>query len=189
MSLDALASEIATAAKGEAKAITDAAKVQAKEIMAEAEATVAAHREGAVMRAQRECAQIETESVAAARQANQNAKLVARREELDSTWMMARESVSGAKMKGRAALLKSLLVEAKRDADKGMLLCPVAIDRAALEKSSTGFDFGDDVDGLGGFVLQTADGSVVLDYRFDGRLEKAWKDSLSTVSSILFGDE
>lgn len=189
MSLDALASEIATAAKSEAKAITDAAKAQAKDILADAEATVANHREAAVSRAERECAQIETESVAAARQSNQNAKLVARREELDATWQMAKESVSGAKMKGRAALLKSLVAEAKKDADKGMVICPVSIDRAALEKTATGFDFGDDVDGLGGFVLQTADGSVVLDYRFDGRLEEAWKNSLSGVSSILFGDE
>ncbi|MBC8437723.1 MAG: hypothetical protein H8D82_00460 [Euryarchaeota archaeon] len=188
MSLDALASEIATAAKSEVKAITDSAKAEAKVILDEAKAVAANQRDALIARAERDCAQIETESVAAARQANQNAKLVARREELDATWNAVKTKVGAAKLAGRAALLKSLVAESKKDAEKGMILCPVSIDRAALEKASTGYDFGDDVDGLGGFVLQTSDGSVVLDYRFNGRLEEAWKSNLSDVSATLFGD-
>jgi V/A-type H+-transporting ATPase subunit E len=188
MSLDALASEIATAAKKEAKAITSAADTEAKSILDDAKAVAAALHDDAVARAERECTQIETESVASTRQANQNAQLVAKREELDATWAAAKEEVASAKLAGRSGLLKHLVSEAKKDAEKNMVLCPVALDRAALEKAGTGFDIGDDVSGLGGFVLQTSDGSVVLDYRFDGRLEDAWSSSLSSVSTTLFGD-
>ncbi len=188
MSLDALASEIATAAKKEAKAITDAAEAEAKSILDEAKAVTAALHDDAVVRAERECEQIETESVASTRQANQNAQLVAKREELDATWVAVKEKVASAKLAGRSGLLKNLVSEAKKDAGKDMILCPVALDRGALEKAGTGFDIGDDVSGLGGFVLQTSDGSVVLDYRFDGRLEDAWKSNLSSVSSTLFGN-
>jgi len=69
-----------------------------------------------------------------------------------------------------------------------MVLRPVSIDRPTLELDSTGFDIGSDVDGLGGFVLETKDSSVVLDYRFDGRLDESWKSTLSSVTSALFGD-
>jgi vacuolar-type H+-ATPase subunit E/Vma4 len=47
---------------------------------------------------------------------------------------------------------------------------------------------GDDIDGLGGFVLESKDGSMVLDYRFDSRLEAAWRASLGTVNASLFGE-
>ena len=43
------------------------------------------------------------------------------------------------------------------------------------------------VEGLGGFTLESSDGSVLLDYRFDGRLDAAWKKSLSEINTILFG--
>jgi len=63
---------------------------------------------------------------------------------------------------------------------------PVSTDRRALSKS--GFTMGDDIEGLGGFVLESKDGTTVLDYRFDFRLEQAWKNSLGQVNSILFGE-
>ena len=188
MTLEALASEIATAAKKEAKGITDVAKAEAKVILDEAKAEANAHSEEINSRAERECTQIKTETVASARQANQKAQLIARREELDATWDAVREQVGSSSMNGRLALLKTLLAQAKSDAEKGMVLHPVGIDRPALEMASTDFDIGSDVDGLGGFVLETKDGSVVLDYRFDGRLDESWKSSLSSVTSALFGD-
>ena len=48
---------------------------------------------------------------------------------------------------------------------------------------------GDDIEGLGGFVLESKDGSTVLDFRFDFRLEAAWKSSLGEVNNILFGEQ
>ena len=45
-----------------------------------------------------------------------------------------------------------------------------------------------DIDGLGGFVLESKDGSVVLDYRFDSLLEDAWKANLGPVNKALFGE-
>jgi len=63
---------------------------------------------------------------------------------------------------------------------------PVSIDRKAL--TGQGFDLGDDVDGLGGFTLESTDGSIVLDFRFDSRLEDAWKSNLGSVNEAMFGN-
>ena len=203
MTLDALAIEIDKAADEEAKAITDAAKAKAEDIVAEAERKLKSLRSDIISKAERECSQIKTEMVASARQANQKSILIARREELDATKVSVREMVGSANLKGRSSLLKSLVAEARGDAKaesarskKGnakMILRPVGVDRPALEKGKPkkggdDFEVGDDIDGLGGFVLEAPDGSVVLDYRFDARLENSWTKALPAVTSALFGE-
>ena len=189
MTLDALAKEIAAEARKEAKAITDAAKAEAKVTLSAAKAEAEENRDDVIARAERDCSQMRTETVASARQANQKQMLIARREVLDATRQDVGETVGSARMRGRADLLKMLVKEAKGEGDTDMVLRPVALDRSALQKIGAKFDIGDDVDGLGGFVLESADGSVVLDFRFDGRLDESWVASLPAVNAALFGDE
>lgn len=185
MTLEALANEIAAAATAEGKAITDAARAQAKEIAAEAKAEADDVRSEMIARAERESSQLSVEVVASARQANQKRELIARREELDATRDAVRAEVGSADLNGRSDILKALLAEAKGAGDN-MVLHPVATDRKAL--TGQGFDLGDDVDGLGGFTLESADGSIVLDFRFDSRLEGAWESNLGAVNEAMFGN-
>ncbi|MBN17425.1 MAG: hypothetical protein CMB37_04630 [Euryarchaeota archaeon] len=187
MSLDALADEIAAQAKAEAKALTTEAVNTAKSVEKEAEAEVAEIRDALMSRAEREASQLSTELVASSRQNNQKRELIARASELDATWEAVKAEVGSAKLSGRAALIKALVADAKKEGS-GMTLRPVSIDRKVLEKEAKSFDFGTDIDGLGGFTLESTDGSIVLDYRFDSRLEDAWKTSLGTVNDTLFGN-
>jgi V/A-type H+-transporting ATPase subunit E len=185
MTLDALANEIAAQAKAEAESIIAAAKQQAKEIEGEAKAVASSFSSDMKARAERESAQLSVEVVASAKQANQKHLLIARREELDETWNSIRVSVASPDLKGRSDVLSALLAEASKSGE-GMLLRPVSTDRKALEKGN--FSLGDDVEGLGGFVLESKDGSIVLDYRFDSRLDEAWKENIREVNNILFGN-
>ena len=188
MSLDKLAGEIEAMAKAEAKAVTDEATKEAKRIAKEAKETVSSYREEAIANASRMCDQIAVESIAAARQRNQKTLLVARRAELDATWEEVLSRAASPDMKGRNEVLNSLLAQASEQAPSGMILKPVKTDRDFLSKNSSGFEIGDEVDGLGGFVLEDSDGSVLMDYRFEGRLSNAWDDRLGEVSNILFGE-
>ena len=186
MSLDALAAEIASQAEAEAKNIVEAAQAEAKRIEEEARNEVSEVSSISSDKAERESAQLSVEVVASARQANQKRALIARREELDATWETVKEEVGSPKMKGRQKILDSLLKEASKS-KSGMIMRAVSSDRASLSKS--GFTMGDDIEGLGGFVLESKDGSTVLDFRFDFRLEAAWKSSLGEVNNILFGEQ
>ena len=188
MSLDTIADEIGSMAKDEAKKVTSAAKKDAKAIQKEAQGQVDEYHADVMARAERSSQQLAVETVAAARQANHQRLLVARREELDTTWEQVVEAVSSAKFKGRSDMLKALVAEAKETGTEGMSLRPVSKDRKALEQAAKSIDFGDDIDGIGGFVLESKDGSVVIDYRFEGRLRTAWETSLGDVSTILFGE-
>ena len=185
MSLDALAAEIASQAEAEAKAIVEAAQAEAKRIEEEARNEVSEVSSISSDKAERESAQLSVEVVASARQANQKRALIAQRKELDATWESVKEEVRSPKMKGRKGILDSLVKEAS-SSKSGMIMRPVTSDRATLSKS--GFTMGEDIEGLGGFVLESKDGSTVLDYRFDFRLEAAWKDNLGEVNKILFGE-
>ena len=185
MTLDALAAEIASQAEAEARSIVEAAKEEAGRIEEDARNEASEASSMAANKAERESQQLSVEVVASARQANQKRALIARREELDATWESVKEEVSSPKMKGRKQMLDSLVKEAS-GSKSGMVMRPVSTDRGPLSKS--GFTMGEDIEGLGGFVLESKDGTTLLDYRFDFRLEQAWKDSLGRVNSILFGE-
>jgi V/A-type H+-transporting ATPase subunit E len=183
MTLDALADEIDAQAKAEAKSIIDSAKIQAKEIEDKAIAEANSLTREMIDRTQKEKTKLSVEVVASAKQANQKHLLIAQREELDETWNSVIESVSSIHLEGRSDILKSLLSEANKSG-KGMILRPVSMDRKELEKGN--FSIGEDIDGIGGFVLESKDGSIVHDYRFDSRLQKAWQENLGLVNKALF---
>ena len=186
MTLDVLANEIATQAKAEAELIIADAEQQAKKIEDEAKSEAMKFSQGVQSRAERESSQLSVELVASAKQANQKHLLIARREELDNTWETIRSSVGSPDLEGRSDILSELLSEASINGGD-MILKPVSTDRKELEKSD--FALGDDIEGLGGFILESKDGSIVLDYRFDSRLDEAWKENIREVNNILFGNK
>ena len=187
MTLETLANDIAAAAENEAKALIADAKAEAKTLLADAEAKANTLRAEAQQRAEKEAVQIARETVASARQSNQKDILIARRKVLDATLDAARQHIADPGMKGRAALLKSLLGESKKLAKGKFVIRPVEIDRAAISKEAGDRKMGESVDGLGGFILEAEDGSVSFDMRFDNMLERAWSNQLSAVNETLFG--
>ena len=126
MSLNTIADEIGSMAKDEAKKVKSAAKKEAKGIQKEAQGQVDGYHADVLARPERSSQQLAVETVAAARQANQQRLLVARREELDATWEHVVEAVSSAKFKGRSDMLKALVAEAVEAGTEGKSLRPVS---------------------------------------------------------------
>lgn len=186
MTLETLAKDIAQAAEAEAKQMIAAATEEAQALIADAQARVDAIQREAAQRAEKEAAQIAREVVASARQSNQKDVLVARRKVLDATYAAAKSTVADPGMKGRAAILKGLVAEAKKVAKGDYVIRPVNVDEAAIKKAAGDFTMGETVDGLGGFILEAADGSVSYDMRFDNMLDRAWSDQLTTINATLF---
>jgi V/A-type H+-transporting ATPase subunit E len=186
MTLETLAKDIAQAAEAEAKQMIAAANEEAQALIADAQARVDAIQSEATQRAEKEAAQIAREVVASARQSNQKDVLVARRKVLDATYAAAKSTVADPGMKGRAAILKGLVAEAKKVAKGDYVIRPVNVDEAAIKKAAGDFTLGETVDGLGGFILEAADGSVSYDMRFDNMLDRAWSDQLTTINATLF---
>lgn len=187
MTLEKLAKDISASADAEAKSTIKAAKAEAKTILKEAEERADSIRTDAAGKAEKEASQISREMVASARQANQKEILVARRSELDATLSAARQQLGDASLSGRASLLKKLLKQAGELGSGKMVLRPTAIDKAALDKAASGYAMGDEIAGLGGFVIESEDGSVSWDMRFDTLLENSWADNKAAINEALFG--
>jgi vacuolar-type H+-ATPase subunit E/Vma4 len=186
MTLEKLAKDILDSAESEAKSLIKTANAQAKEIISEAEERASSIKGSADAKASKEVGKISREIVASARQSNQQEALVARRTELDATFALAKEKLGDSSLAGRASLLKQLLVEAARMSEGKMVIQPTKIDRAALKDASSEFEMGDDVEGLGGFILAAADSSISFDFRFDTLLEDAWSNKRTEINEKLF---
>ena len=189
LGLDNIPDKIAAAAKKEVDGILSEAKAEAKSITNQAKETSTSIREESANRASKEAEQIAREAVASSRQSNQKDLLIARREELDATHAMLVKQVSSSSLAGRASLLKRLLLNAKDVADKDMILRPVALDRDAIESAGSKWALGENIDGMGGFILHTKDQSFSLDFRFETLLKNVWESKLSEVNETLFGSE
>ena len=113
--------------------------------------------------------------------------MVARRAELEATLASARAQLGDASLAGRASLLKSLVKKASTLSEGKMVMRPTKIDRSALADAAKGYKMGDDVDGLGGFMLEAEDGTLSFDLRFDTLLEDAWVEQRAAVNETLFG--
>ena len=186
MSLDKLADKIAENAKSEADSIVEGAKAEAKNIKSTAKKEASTIVDQLKQNAEQEADQLGTEMSAAARQHNQKRMLIAKREELDSTWQAVQDVVAQAGMKGRVSVLKALITSAAKEGTSKMILRPVAIDRKVLEDIGSKYSIGSDIEGLGGFILESDGGAVSLDYRFESRLEEAWNNNLATITETLF---
>jgi len=186
MTLESLSKDITAAAKAEASEIAATAQAEADGLRGEAEAKADAIRSEAAARAAREAEQVAREVVASARQVNQKDLLVARRAALDATLAKARETLGDPKWKGRAGLLKSLMAKADEIGTSGYAVRPVGVDKKAVKDLAGSRSMGEEIDGLGGFVLDAEDGSVSYDFRFDALLTRAWTDNLPGVSAALF---
>ena len=186
MTLETLAKDIAASAQADVDTILKEAKAEAKQIIKEAETKASGITEEANSRAEREASQISREVVASARQANQKAILIAKREAMDSTHAAIKEQLADPGFKGRASMLKSLMSKANKLASADFVIRPVDVDKKALSDLKGKRKVGQSVDGLGGFILEAADGSVSYDMRFDTMLDSAWADSLSEINKILF---
>ena len=187
MTLEQLANDISASADAEAKATIKAAKAEAEAILNEAKERASSIEGDASSKANKEADQIAKEMVASARQANQKEILVARRAELEATLASARAQLGDASLAGRASLLKSLVKKAGGLSEGKMIMRPTTIDRSALEDAAKDYKMGDDVDGLGGFMLESEDGRLSFDLRFDTLLEEAWSQQRAAVNETLFG--
>ena len=186
MTLETLAKDIAKSAEAEASAMLKSAQDEAKAILAEAQSRADGIRSEASARTEREANQIAREVVASARQANQKEILVARRKVLDETLESASAELGSPKLKGRASLLKSLMAKADKIGGNDYSIRPVELDRKALSELAGKRNVGEAIEGLGGFVLESPDGSVSYDMRFDTLLENSWNAQLAEINSILF---
>ena len=185
-SLDKLAQEIASEASEEASQILKLAEAEAAKIIQQAEEESKSIVSASVSDAEYRAEQIRKGLVAGSRQQMQQRRLLNQRDGLQSLRAAVEEAIASTSLKGRSAMLKSLLSEAKKQMGEGTI-CPVEVDRKALEKIADKYDMGESIPGLGGFSVESKDGSMSIDFRFDERLNTLWSEMIGDARDMLYG--
>ena len=159
-------------AQDEAAAMTDKAKNEAEKILADSKTEVEANIQRR-LKQETSSAQLEIKRAA----------LNAKKDVLDSVYQSAKEAISSLAPDKNTSMLKAILDEHGSD---GTSVYSNARD-AKLVRELTDLTFMDEIDCIGGLIIENEDGSVRLDYTFDRILDDVSEQTLKPVSDILFG--
>lgn len=182
MGLDQVVEEIREEGQAEAEEIVAEAEEEAEAIRSEAEEKAQALEDEILGEAEEE-AEAERQRILA------NAELEAKKKRLnaESDVLSSIRSRVESRLKTlsddeRADIIENLVEgSGANEFDEGAKAWARAEDRSILEK--LGFEFEDEIDCVGGAVIESPDGSIREDLRFDAILDEIWREEVHEVAS------
>ena len=158
-------------------------KEEAERLLREAQAKKKTLIEGSLAEAHKAAERLRVQEVSRVELENSRAALVMQRDMLEMALEKAREKLLALSADKDRDLLRRLLT-------KNGTLAPVVISskkqEATVKALAPSLKYGGSIDGLGGIILQTVDGSIRYDFRYETLLEQAAQTSMKEVAGILF---
>lgn len=181
MGLEVVLNQILQSGQKEESDILEQAQYEREKILVDARGRADALRQKGRAQADAKIESLRREIISAAEFEARRRTLVARRELAEDFHRRVLAGLSALPAPRNQAIVSKLAERAKAEIPKGVSHARKA-DQAILAKA--GFKAGTDVEGAGGFRVESADGSVVLDHRYETLLENAWKDILTENQSL-----
>lgn len=175
MGLDAVVDEILAQGKQEQEEILRKADQEADEIRQDAERKAKEAKQKRQREADQRKQALEREILGASEFEARRSYLSVQRELLTDFRARVLDGLSELPQDRNAAILKKLVAKAKEELPEGRVHARTQ-DLDFL--TGQGFDKGDAIDCAGGFLLESPDGDVQLDYRFETLLDDEWKQIL-----------
>lgn len=176
MGLEVVLNQIQTAGQKEESDILEQAQFEKERILADAQKRIDETRQQSQTRTEARLEALRRELLSAAEFESRRRILVARRELSEDFRKRVHDAIASITGPHNTQLLEKLAKKASKELPKGTVHAK-RNDQAALVKS--GFKAGRELTGLGGFQVESADGAVILDYRYETLLDNAWKQILS----------
>ncbi len=183
MGLEAIVEEIKAKGKAEAQKVNQETALEVSKIIADARAGAAKTKAAKEEAVKKEIERIRQQDLSSANLEVKKAKLNARKEILDEVYEEAKKMISMLPAETTQKILKSIIEKNQAGCSK---IYSRNIDRASVSKI-TKLEYAGEIGGIGGIVMENADGSVVLDFKYDMILKNVSEQSLKQVSDILFG--
>lgn len=192
MSLETVVEDIREEAREEAAAIRDEGEARAEEIVSEAEADAERIHEEAEREAERAIEREREQAVSSAKLEAKQERLEARRDALQEVYDAVEERIASMEGERREELTRALLANAAEEFEGNEASVHCRADDADLVDNLVtefdGFARADEIDCLGGVVVESESSRVRVDNTFDSVLDDVWEDSLKDVSDRLFPD-
>jgi V/A-type H+/Na+-transporting ATPase subunit E len=183
MGLDTVLIDIQKRGNEEVEAIRREGKVEAERLLREAHAKKKAMLEGSLSEARKTAERLRLQEISRVEMENRRAVLVMQRDMLDLALEKAREKLAALPADKDRDLLRRILT-------KNGTLAPVVISskrqEATVKSLAPSLKYGGSIEGLGGIILQTVNGSIRYDFRYETLLEQAAQASMKEVAGTLF---
>ncbi len=183
MGLDAIVGEIKAKGRAEADKISQETSSEVSKIIAEAQAAAAKLKAAKEEATRKEINRLRQQELSSANLEVKKAILNARKGILDEVYEHAKESIEKLPAEKNQKLLKSII---ERNQNNNAKIYSRGKDKPVVKKL-TKLEHAGEIDCIGGVVIENADGSEVLDFKYDTILKNVSEQSLKQVSDILFG--
>ncbi len=183
MDLDTMLKDIQTRGDKATELIRREGKEEAERLLRDAQAKKRALIEGSLAEARKAAERLRVQEISRVEMENRRAVLVMQKDMLDLALEKAREHLATLPVDKDRDLLRRLLT-------KNGTLAPVVISskrqEATVKSLAPSLKYGGSIEGLGGIILQTVNGSIRYDFRYETLLEQAAQTSMKDVAGILF---
>ena len=183
MGLDAIVQEIKAKGKAQAQNITGEADKEAARITAEAQIQAEKIKAAKVEAARKEIDRLRQQELSSANLEVKRSILNARKEVLDEVAQNAKEAVLKLPADKNKALLQSII--AKNQVNNSKIYSNEK-DKAIVKKL-TKLEYAGEINCIGGVVIENAQSTEYLDFKYETILKNVSEQSLKQVSDILFG--
>lgn len=183
MGLEAIVKEIKAKGKAEADTISKEAKKEASQIIADAQSRAEKIAEAKKKAVAAEIQRLKQQELSSANLEVKRSLLNARKEVLDIVYDKSVEGVKNFPADKNKELLKVIIEQNEAGNSK---IYSRSEDKAVVKKL-TKLKHAGEIDCIGGVVIETEDGTVYLDFKYDTILKDTSEQSLKQVSDILFG--
>ncbi len=183
MGLDAIVEEIKAKGREEANRISSETDKEVSKIIAEAQASAAKLKAVRIEAVKKEIDRMKQQELSSANLEVKKAILNARKEILDEVYLAAQDSIAKLPPEKNQKILKSIIEKNENGNSK----IYTRNKDAPVVRKLTKLKPGEEIDCIGGVVIENADGTEVLDFRYDMILKNVNEQSLKQVSDILFG--
>ncbi|HDS58938.1 MAG TPA: hypothetical protein ENN54_01395 [Thermoplasmatales archaeon] len=187
MSLEKLVQHIERDAEQEASRIIAEAKQQADDIIRKAKEQAKKDAQEIASQGEKNARRTREKRLAAARRAAREQHMRVKEEVMQECLQRAREMLSAVKGKEYEKAVRAAIEEGQ----KVFSDCVVRVSREADRKIADrlGVEVAGTVDGLGGVIVQSADGSRQIDRTFDALMERKMGDLRIMMAEQLFPEE
>jgi V/A-type H+-transporting ATPase subunit E len=185
MSLDKVIESILNTGKKEAQQIIKQGQKERDEQVKGAQAEGQKLLDSKVEESKKHVETMHTQEIARSELESKKIILGSQKELLDSVYEAALQRLGN--LPQNEAILRSLVTQNRGDISSGKVFCNEK--DAAFVKGLVGGNFAGTTDCIGGLIIESQDGQMRIDLRYETALGEIWDDSIKDISDLLWSEE
>jgi V/A-type H+-transporting ATPase subunit E len=185
MALDKVVGNILETANKESAARIATAEKERATILQQADETIANKKKAQEKELEIALKRLRQQEISSAELEAKRIVLNAKKEILDRSFQETLKDLESMSEAEKVRVYEKILTNAKKSISKPKVMCPKGESRLVHKDSD--ITSVTETDMSEGLVLESQDGTIRLDYRFNTMLAAVWEKELKNVSNVLFG--